>query len=105
MPRATRLFNYIYLFTKKYQNITRKLFRASMNISHPIGPQIVPITLSKLGHDVNNHKSPKTHILSNFIIIIELSPKPALQVQCTHPILFKAQGYLCLAIFQKSNSH
>ena len=40
-----------------------------MNISHPIGPQIFHIALFKLGHDINYHKSPKTHILSNFIII------------------------------------
>ena len=34
------------------------------------------ISLSKLGYDINYHKkSPKTHILSNFIIIFYLKPK------------------------------
>ena len=42
-----------------------------MNISHPIGPQIFHILFSKLGYDINYHKKIlKTHILSNFIIII-----------------------------------
>ena len=52
-------------------------------------------------------KSKKTHILSNFINIILLSLKPALRAQCTHPIYFfkNTQGYLCLTILQKSNSH
>ena len=48
-----------------------------------------------------SQKAQKIHILSNFIIIILLSPKPALQAQYTHSILFKVQEYLCLAIFEK----
>ena len=39
-----------------------------------------------------SQKAQKIHILSNFIIIILLSPKPALQAQYTHSIL---------AIFEK----
>ena len=66
MPHALILFNHIYLFTKKYQNIIHKLFWASMNISHPIGPQIFPISLSKLGHDINHHKEPKNSYLIKF---------------------------------------
>ena len=46
-----------------------------MNISHPIDPQIFPISLSKLGHNINHHKSPKYHILFNFIFIILAEPK------------------------------
>ena len=71
MPPASILFNHIYLFTKKYQNIAHKLFWVSINISHLIGPQIFHISLSKLGHDIYYHKNPrKTNVLSNFIIII-----------------------------------
>ena len=66
MPHAPILFNHIYLFTKKYQNITYKLFWASMNISHPIGPQIFHILLSKLGHDINHHKNLKNSYLIKF---------------------------------------
>ena len=66
MPNAPILFNHIYLFTKKYQNITYKLFWVSMNISHPIGPQIFPILLSKLGHDINHHKNLKNSYLFKF---------------------------------------
>ena len=55
MPHAPILFNPIYLFTKKYQNITYKLFWASMNIFHLIGPQIFPISLFKLGHNINHY--------------------------------------------------
>ena len=44
-----------------------------MSISHLIGPQIFPISLSKLGHNISHYKNPETHILSNFIIIILLS--------------------------------
>ena len=66
IPHALILFNHIYLFTKKYQNITYKLFWASMNISHPIGPQIFHILLSKLGHDINHHKNLKNSYLIKF---------------------------------------
>ena len=53
VPHIPILFNHIYLFTKKYQNLTHKLFWASINISHSIGPQIFHISLSTLGHDIN----------------------------------------------------
>ena len=56
MPHAPILFNHFYLFTKKYQNITLKLFWASMNISHPIGLQIFPISLSIIGHYFSKKK-------------------------------------------------
>ena len=46
-------------------------------------------------------KSPKNSYLIQFFYYYIAKPKSALQAQCTHPILFKAQGYLSLAIFQK----
>ena len=51
---------------KKYQNITHKLFWASMNISLAIGLQIFHISLSKLDHDINHHKSLKNSYLIQF---------------------------------------
>ena len=72
-----------------------------MDISHPIGQQVFHISLSKLGHAINHHKSPKNSYLIQFHYHYLAKSKTNPTTQCIHPILFKAQDYLCLAIFQK----
>ena len=85
-PLAPILFNHIYLFTKKYQNINHELFRVSMNISHPIHPQIFLISLSKLGHDINYHKKPKNSYLIQFHYHYLAKPKtgPMILIHTSH---------------------
>ena len=70
MPRAPILFNHIYLFTKKYQNITHKLLWASINITHSIALQIFHISLSKFDHDINYHKKPKKLISYPILLLL-----------------------------------
>ena len=108
MPRAPILFNHIYLFTKKYQNITHKLLWASINIAHSIGLQIFHILLSKIGSWYKlSQKVQKTHILSNIIIIIYLNPNRSYEPKATYPWqYFKNPGFKSMAmLFYQWNSN
>ena len=60
------------------------------------------MSLSKLDHDINYHKKPKNSYFIQFYCHYLAKPKigPMNPIH-THPILFKAQEYLYLAIFEK----